>query len=207
MKTTQRSKWLSLMMLVACALPSQALEERKFFNADKSQSFPATLTDYNEAKKLVTVTLKSGKKKKFSINLLSKEDQEYVKANATILAAARDINVSFKEVKGETTRSKSGLVRTRKTPTGYEIMVYNRSDKTIENLEVRYSYYYCVGSSSATGPRHTPKVLKGVISYPKMYGKYNETRKTDEVVLIRESKKGVAPPAPSGGGGIGGGGG
>ena len=71
----------------------------------------------------------------------------------------------------------------------------------VEDVDVRYSYYYCVGSSSATGPRHTPKVQKGVLSYPKMFGQYNETRETAQINLINESKKGVAPPASGGRGG------
>lgn len=205
MKHTNRIQWLSLIALLSFILPSAALEEREFKSADKSKSFTATLIDYNEAKKTVTVTLKNGSQKRFALAILSEEDQKYVIDSADDLAVSRSVNVSFKEIKGETTRSKAGLVRTQSTPTSYEIQVYNRSDTVIEELEVRYSLYYCVGSSNATGPRHTPKVLKGSLIYPKLFGKYTETRPTSEITLIRESKKGVAPPVPSGGGGRGGG--
>lgn len=205
MKNTKRKQWLSLMTLLALALPCAALEEREFKSADESKTFTATLTDYNSAKKTVTVMLKNGSKKSFSIEVLSAADQKYVKASAAELAVARAVNVTFKEVKGKTARTKAGLVKTQSTPTSYDIQVYNRSDEIIENLEVRYSFYYCVGSSSATGPRHTPKVQKGSLVFPKLFGKYNETRQTTQIAIIRESKKGVAPPVPSGGGGGGGG--
>ncbi|MCP5536290.1 MAG: hypothetical protein H7A51_08670 [Akkermansiaceae bacterium] len=201
MKNTKHMKWLSLVAMLSFSLPAAALEEREFKSSDESKSFTATLTDYNAARKTATVTLKNGIVKSFDLSLLSEEDQKYVIDSADELAVSRSVSVSFKEVKGETTRTKSGLVRTRSTPTSYEIQVYNRSDKVIEDLEIRYSLYYCVGSSSATGPSHTPQVLKGSLIYPKLFGKYNETRATSEVVLIRESKKGVAPPVPSGGGG------
>ena len=201
----KNTKWWTLVALAAFALPCSGLEQRKFQNADKSKSFMATLIDYNGAKKTVTVTLANGKKSLFKLSLLSEEDQKYVQSQADVLAVSRSIDVTFTEVKGDTEKNRAGLIRTSKTPTNYKIQVYNRSNKVIENLEVKYSYYYCVGSSSATGPRHTPKLAKGTITYPKLFGKYTETRETSKVDLIRETKKGVAPPVPSGGGGAGGG--
>ncbi len=205
MKASKRMQWLALSALISLALPSQALEQRTFHSAtDSSKSFEAELTGYDPIKQIVSVTLKSGKAQRFSLALLSEEDQKYVKDHAVILAVGRDVDISFKEVKGDVTRTKQGLVRSRSTPISYEIAVYNRSDQIIKDLEVRYSLYYCVGSSSATGPSHTPKLLKGTLTYPKLFGKYNETRTTSEIVIIRESKKGVAPPVPSGGGGGGG---
>ncbi|MFK7911451.1 MAG: hypothetical protein AB8F34_12755 [Akkermansiaceae bacterium] len=190
-----------LLTSLVMILPLSALEEREFHNTDRSKSFRATLADYDEAKGLVTVQLATGKTKRFAMKLLSEEDQKYIKANSEMLVVARAFDVKFKEVKGETTRTKAGLIRTRKTPTSYQVQLYNRSKKIVEDVDVRYSYYYCVGSSSATGPRHTPKVKKGVLGFPKMFGQYSESRETAQVDLIRESKKGVAPPVPSGGGG------
>lgn len=199
MTHTHRTKWLSLMAIVSLTLPSGALEDREFHSADKKQSFTAALLDYNPSKKSVTVVMKGGGEKIFSLDLLSKEDQAYVKANADVLEVAREVRVTFKEVKGETTRTKKGLIRRRSTPTGYAISVSNRSDRILKNVKVKYSFYYCVGSSSATGARHTPKVKTGTLDYPKMFEKYTETRKTPVVVLIHESKKGVSPPVSGGG--------
>ncbi len=195
------AKYLPLVALLAVSPLSEALELRQFKNTDGTKSFTATLANYNPKSKQVTVNMENGRTKRFSIKLLSQEDQKYVLDSLDELAICRSVSVSFKEVKGETTRRKTDLVRTSTTPTAYQIELYNRSDQIIRDLEVRYSFYYCVGSSSYNGPRHTPKVITGTIFYPKLFGKYHETRKTAEVVLVREVKKGIAPPVPSGGGG------
>ena len=165
---------MALLLLALIASTATAFEQRKFYNADRTKSFLATLADYDEAKSSVTVRLESGKKKRFNIKLLSKKDQEYIKKNAQILFVSRSFDVRFKEVKGDVTRSKSGLIRTRKTPTSYSVELYNRSKNIVENVDIRYTFYYCVGSSSASGPRHSPKVMKGVLSFPKMYGQYSD---------------------------------
>lgn len=203
MKQTKRTRWLSLIALLSLVLSSAAIEQRQFKSADETKTFTATLIEYKDSTRTVTVRLKSGGSKRFSIDLLSADDQKYVMDSAEELAVSRSVHVSFKEVKGDTSRSKAGRVRTQSTPISYEIQVYNRSDQVIKDVEVRYSFYYCVGSSSATGPRHTPKVQKGSLIYPKLFGKYNETRHTADVVLVRESQKRILPP--SGGGGAGGG--
>jgi hypothetical protein len=205
MKYNKRTQWLSMIALLSLVLPSAALEQRLFKSADQTKTFTATLLEYNEAKRTVAVRIKGGDSKRFSIDLLSADDQKYVMGSAGELAVSRSVNVSFKEVKGETARSKSGRVRTSSTPISYDIQVYNRSDQVIKDLEVRYSFYYCVGSSTVNGPRHSPKVQKGSLIYPKLFGKYNETRPTANVVLVRESQKKILPP--SGGGGRAGGGG
>ncbi|MBT8036997.1 MAG: hypothetical protein KJO21_05585 [Verrucomicrobiae bacterium] len=195
---------IALLSLVY-VLPSAAFEQRLFYSAkDKSKSFEAKLLDYDPIKKVVRVTLKSGKTTSFALSLLSEEDQEYVRSHAVILAVGRDVKLSLKEIKGEVEHSKDGLIRRSATPRSYEVSVYNRSDQIIEDFEVRYSFYYCVGSSSVNGPKHSPQVQKGTLLYPKLFGKYTETRTTSEVVMIRENKKRVDPPARSGGRGGGG---
>ena len=204
MKCIFNSNLLVLLLTALLALPALALEERKFFSVDGSKSFEGTLSDYDAAKGMVKVLMKSGKTKQFSLNLLSKKDQDYIKQNADTLQIARNFDLRFKEFKEKTTLTKKGLVRTNTTPTGFEVQLYSRSKKVIEGVSVRYYFYYCVGSSSAEGPRHTPKRIKGELDFPKMYDQYTETRKTAQVNLIRESKKGVAPPVRIGGGGGGG---
>lgn len=187
-------KALTILALCAFALPAAALEKREFKNADGSKSFTAELIDYNAKKKRVTVRKKNGRKSTFPISLLSEEDKQYVIKNADVIRVARAVKVKFTEVKGKVTRDRGDLIRSRTTPTGYQITVSNSSNKKIENLEIHYSYYYCVGSSRPGGPKHTPKVEKGVLTYPKLFGKYSETRESTMIDLIQENKK------PEGGG-------
>ncbi len=194
-----------MLALVSLALPSAALEQRAFHNADKSQSFYGLLTGYNTDKKTVTVRLKNGREKRFHLKLLSADDQKYVLENRDVLAVNKGVRVSFKEIKGKSTRTKEGLIRTSTVPTHFEVTVYNRTKTPIEDLELRYSYYYCVGTLTPGGPKNTPHVSKGVLAYGKIYGQDTTTLQTAKIDIVRASKKGVAPPAPSGGGGGGGG--
>lgn len=195
-----------MLALFSLAIPSMALEEREFRSADKSKSFHGLLTGYDADKKIVTVRLNSGREKRFNIDVLAKEDQQYVADNLDTLAVIKSINVSFKEIKEKSTRTKEGLITTSTVPTYYDITVYNRSTTPIEELELRYSYYYCVGTLTPGGPKHTPKVEKGLLVFDKLFEQDTATLQTAKIDIIRASKKGVAPPVRSGGGGGGGGG-
>lgn len=201
MKYTHKKRYLSLLALVSLALPSAALEERQFFSKDKSQSFAGLLTGYNATSKVVTVRLTRGREKRFKLDLLSAEDQKYVLDNRDTLAVIQGISVSFKEVKEKSERTKEGLIRTSRVPTYFDVTVYNRTKTPIENLELKYSYYYCVGTLEAGGPKHSPKVEKGSLAFNKLFGRDTATLQTSKIDIIRASKKGVAPPVPSGGGG------
>ena len=194
-----------MLALVSLTLPSAALEQRAFHSVDKTKLFYGLLTDYNPAKKSVTVRMKNGQFKQFKISLLSEEDQEYVLASQGELAVNQGLRVSFKEVKDKSTRTKKGLIRTSTVPTYFDVTVYNRSKTPIEGLKLRYSYYYCIGTLTSGGPKHSPQVAKGVLAFTKIFGQDTSTLQTAKIDIMRASKKGVAPPAPSGGGGGGGG--
>lgn len=194
-----------MLALVSLALPSAALEQRAFHNVDESQLLYGLLTDYNPNKKTVTLRLKNGREKRFHLKLLSADDQKYVLDNRNVLAVNKGVRVSFKEIKGKSTRTKKGLIRTSTVTTHFDVTIYNSTKTQIEDLEVRYSYYYCVGTLTPGGPKHTPHVAKGVLGYGKIYGQDTATLQTAKIDIVRASKKGVAPPVPSGGGGGGGG--
>ncbi len=190
-----------MLSLAALILPGQALEERTFRSASKDKSFSGLLTGYDSKSKVVTVRLASGNEKRFNIDLLSDDDQKYVLDNQDTLAVSKDVSVSFKEIKEKSIRSKEGLVRTSAVPTYFDITVYNRSKTPVEELELRYHYYYCVGTLKPGGPKHTPQVAKGVLVFDKIYGQDTSTLQTAKIDIVRASKKGTAPPVPSGGGG------
>ncbi len=99
MKHNNRTQWLSLIALLSLVLPSAALEQREFTSADETKTFTATLIEYKEANRTVAVRLKSGGTKRFSIDLLSADDQKYVMESADELAVSRSVDVSFKEIK------------------------------------------------------------------------------------------------------------
>lgn len=187
-----------MLALVSLALPSAALEDRAFYNKDKSQSFSGRLTGYNASSKIVTVRLNKGGEKRFRLGLLAEADQKYVLENQDTLAVISGVNVSFKEIKEKSTRTKEGLIRTSTVPTYYDVTVYNRTKTSIEELELRYSYYYCVGTLTIGGPRHTPQVANGSLVFDKLYDQDTATLKTETIDIVRSSKKGVAPSAGGG---------
>ena len=194
-----------MIALLSLTLPCVALEQREFHSSDNSQSFNGQLTDYDAAKKVVTVKLKNGKDSTFKLSLLSEDDQKYVLNNQVSLSAIKGLNVTFKEIKEKSTRTEEGLIRTTIAPTYYDVTVYNRSKTPIRELKLNYHYYYCVGTLVAGGPRHMPKVQTGSLIFDKLFGQDTATLKTSAIDIIRASKKGVSPPVRGGGGGGGGG--
>ena len=199
MKNTLRNRWLSMIVLLSLALPCAALEQHEFFNKDNSQSFYAELTGYDAAKQVVTVKLENGKKSKFKLSLLSEDDQKYVIYNQVTLVAVKRLEVSFKEVKGKNTRAKKGLIRTSVTPVSYNVTVYNRSKTSIKDVKLNYHYYYCVGTLTPGGPKHTPKVTTGSHVFNKLAAQDTAMLTTSAIDIIRASKKGVPPPSSGGG--------
>jgi len=193
MKNTLRKRWLSMIALLSLALPCAALEQHEFHSNDDSQSFHGQLTDYDAAKKAITVKLKNGKESKFKLSMLSADDQKYVLGNQVALSAIKGLSVSFKEVIEKATRTAEGLIRTSVTPTYFDVTVYNRTKTPIRNLKLNYHYYYCVGSLEAGGARHTPKVTTGSLEFDKLFGQDTATLKTSTIDIVRASKKGVSP--------------
>jgi hypothetical protein len=201
MKNTLRKRWLSMIALLSLALPCAALEQHEFHSNDNSQSFHGQLTDYDAAKKVVTVKLKNGKVSKFKLSLLSEDDQKYVIHNQVTLSAVKGLQVSFKEVKGKITRTKEGLIRTTVTPTSYDVTVYNRTKTPMRDLTLNYHYYYCVGTLTPGGAKHTPKVTTGRLMFDKLFGQDTATLTTSTINITRARKKAVLPTPGGGGGG------
>jgi hypothetical protein len=200
MKNTLRKRWLSMIALLSLALPCAAIEQHEFHSNDNSQSFHGQLTDYDAAKKVVTVKLKNGKVSKFKLSLLSEDDQKYVIHNQVTLSAVKGLEVSLKEIKGKITRTKEGLIRTTVTPTSYDVTVYNRTKTPMVDLTLNYHYYYCVGTLTPGGAKHTPKVTTGSLVFDKLFGQDTATLTTSTIDITRARKKAVLP-SPGGGGG------
>jgi len=172
------------MALLAFALPSQALEQREFFNADKSKSFKATLSGYNAQTKTVAVSVGAGRTKHFKLDVLSPECQKYVLSKQASLAIAKSVRLGIEESKDE----KSGDA----VPTGYSITVSNNSKVTIDSVSLNYTLYYDQGNLEAGGTLAMTKT--GVLETGKLYGKDNITVTTQKVGIVRKSK-----PAEGGG--------
>ncbi|MFK7910673.1 MAG: hypothetical protein AB8F34_08720 [Akkermansiaceae bacterium] len=179
-------KKLATQLLAAAlmVMSAHALEQRTFHNTDKSKSFDATLTGFDAQKKKVTVLNASGKKLSFSFSMLSEECQKYVLSKKDLLAIARYVRLDFEEVKGE--RSGDAI------PTHFDIEVYNRGQRAIEDVEVKYTLYYRQGNLAKGGS--DAKTSSGTLSTGKIYDTDSITLSTQKISIVRKSK-----PASGGG--------
>lgn len=163
-------------MTAALVLPSQALEQRTFHDAEKTKSFEATLQAYDAKKKMVTVIAASGKTMKFPLNIISEDCQDYVLSKKDLLLIAKNVRLKFKEVKEKQVGDSSSV--------GFAIEVYNRGKDSIENITLNYTIYYDQGDVKKGGFVH--KTKEGTVSTGKIYNGDTLTVNTDKVYLVRK---------------------
>ncbi|MCP5534750.1 MAG: hypothetical protein H7A51_00775 [Akkermansiaceae bacterium] len=175
---------LTALATIAFALPSQAIESRTFYSADKSKSFEATLSAYDAKNKTVTVTYASGNTVSFPLSLLSEECQKYVLSKKDLLAIARYVRLKFEEIK---VKGGGDAV-----DTGYAIEVYNSSKRPVETVTLKYTLYYNQGDLNKGGT--IEKTRSGTLATGKLYDGDTITVETSKVSIIRKSK-----PASGGG--------
>jgi len=170
--------------VVALSLPLQALEQRTFYNADKTKSFEATLTAYNAKNKTITVTNSSGKTMKFTMAVISDDCQEYVLSKQDLLSISKNVRLKFKESKDKQAGDSTSV--------GFSIEAYNRGKNSIEDVTLNYTIYYDQGDIKKGGFTH--KTKEGTVNTGKMYNGDTLTVETEKVYLVRKVL------APAGGG-------
>lgn len=163
---------------------ANALEQRTFYNEDRSKSFDAVLKAYDAKKKLVTVLHTSGKKASFPMSKLSEKCQEYVLSKKDALAIARYVRLDFEEIKAK--RQGDAI------PTHYNIEVYNRGKRPIQNVELRYTLYYKQGDLAKGGTAEKTSV--GTLNTGKLFQNDTLMLSTQKINIVRTIKK------PEGGG-------
>lgn len=173
-----------VMALAFSASGVQALEEREFFNADKTKSFKGTVVGFDAEKKKVTIRTSKGGLSHAKLSAFSEADQKYILDNVNVLAANKALEFSFKEVTGGGTK-KTGF------DTGYDIRLYNRGTTEIKDIELKYTIYYRVGSVQK-GVKTVAKEQSGDLSLDSLYGTLRYTLSTSKVKLVREIVKGKA---------------
>lgn len=162
-----------------------SLKSRTFYNADKSKSFEGTLTGYNSVDEKVRVLAKNGKDLSFALSMLSEECQAYVKENATKVVVATALDISFEKVKEDKEKGADGVSTT------FDVTFYNRSDTTLENLEVVYTVYYSKDTLSA-GVRTTAKLTEtGTFDIDELDDKYRITETTAPIYIVNKTIDGV----------------
>lgn len=177
-------KYLAALVSLFLALPSMALEQRTFYNTDKTKSFEGTLTGYNAKTKTVTVSVGAGRSKNFKLSVLSPECQKYVLSQEQGLAIAKSVRLTISESKG----NKVGDA----VPTGYSIEVRNNGKVKLNDVALKYTLYYDQGDLANGGT--VAKTKSGTLSTGKMFSHDSITVSTEKVDIVRKIK----PPVGGG---------
>ena len=181
---------LTLCASCLLAMSASSMELRTFSNADKSKTFEGSLVGYNSKTDVVEVRRKGARKSsKFKLEMLSADDQKYVKEQEAALKVAASVSVDMVAWKGDGVTQSGETEKITKTPAAYEITVSNRSQDEIKDIEVRYTIYYSKDSENGAASEQT---LESTFEIETLFAKYEDTTKTDEIQLekYRRSKSG-----------------
>jgi len=174
-------KLLTLLLLPCLSLTAIA-EMRRFQKADETKSFYAELTGYDTSTQIVTVRLKAGRTQSFKIDILSKDDQAYIKENGKRLGVGNNINITLRRFQGKSEKKVEPLIVNRVSPSGYTITLNNRSKSQYTDITVNYTLYYAV--QDYLSPERTPKEQTGTLQCKKIMSKDTVYLKTDTVDIV-----------------------
>lgn len=177
MKTT-------IMTLLGCAMlagPALAVEKRTFTSADGTSTFEGTLLDYNEEAGTVKIR-KGARTLHFKADILSAEDQTYVKEQGPALVASRAIRVDFDLWSGKRDTTRSENSRTTTSEAGYEIELRNWTKKDVNDIEVRYTIFHRKDAENGAG---SIAQKKGSYMVSTLFANSYEATRTAPVTLVR----------------------
>lgn len=137
-----------LVALIASSVGWAQAELHKFTSRDGERHFQAELVHYQPDRQLVEVRRDGGKLMKFRLDVLSEEDQKYVKERAPLLKIAKDLKVSARIQIGKKTVQKAAPSKTTTTPKSYKLTFRNTSNMTLEDLDVEYEIHWTKDNGS-----------------------------------------------------------
>lgn len=173
--------WTICTLLIITCL-SVSAEIRRFQNKDKTKSFFAELTGYDTKTKRVTVRMKNGRTSTFLIDVLSKEDQEYVEANGKRLAIGNDIRLSLRKFQDKSKKKLEPRIVNRVYPSGYTVTLNNRSKKTYKGITINYTLYY--GVQGYLKPERKQEEKAGTLTCEKITSQQTLSLNTETVDII-----------------------
>jgi len=161
---------------------SAATETRTFYSNDKSKSFDGKLLAFDSDTDKVRVRTSQGKELSFSLNKLSKECQEYVNENASKVAVASALGITFEQVKGEKKKGSSSTDYT------YKVDLHNRSKTALKDLDIEYAIYY-KKDTIKKGEKATEHTETGSFNTYRLDAGYRIEETTDLVSITRKTIK------------------
>jgi hypothetical protein len=161
------------------------LKAHTFFNTDKSKSFAGTLTGYNDEDQKVRVRTEKGKDITFQLEILSEECQAYVLENASSVAVASRLDISFDKVKEDKQKGVDGVNTT------FDVTFFNRSKTILKDLVIEYTIYYSKDTLNR-GVRTTAKLTEtGKFDIDELYDNYRVTETTKSINIVNKTIAGI----------------
>jgi hypothetical protein len=163
------------------SVSSAVLKTHTFFNADKTKSFKGTLTAFNQEDQKVRVRTAKGRDITFKLNILSEECQAYVTENASKVAVASSMDISFEKVKEEKVKGADGVSTT------FDVTFYNRSKTTLEDLVIDYTVYYTKDTLNRGKRTSTEMTETGTFSVDELFDNYRVTETTKAIKIVNKT--------------------
>ncbi|MFT5633041.1 MAG: hypothetical protein ACI9SQ_000751 [Rubritalea sp.] len=163
------------------SVSSAELKSRTFLSADKSKSFEGTLTAYNGEDNKVRVRTSKGRDITFKLSVLSEKCQAYVTENASMVAVASSLDISFEKVKEKKVKGADGVNTT------FDVIFYNRSKTIIKGMVIDYTVYYSKDTLN-NGKRTTSKLTStGSFDVYDLDPRYRTTETTQTINIVNKT--------------------
>ncbi|QQL43809.1 hypothetical protein [Sulfuriroseicoccus oceanibius] len=124
--------------------------DRTFTSADGTKTFDGYLVEYDSKRDAISVRKEGGRVIKVTLDKLSEADQEFVKENASALAASRDLRVRLEKYRDSSTIEKGEGTRSSTRVEGYNVSIENLGKEQIKYLDVRTTIF--VRRAAEKGP-------------------------------------------------------
>ena len=156
---------LTALVLTALLSTGARAELRKFISADGEKSFWGELTNYDPKENKVFTKTKKGRTLAFSADLLSEEDQEWVKEQYEILKVGRFVRINARSRHGDREIKKSEGKKSINTSKYFDIEIANASSEEVSDLTVEYEIHITQGGKRGVvkgGPESISTLHSGV---------------------------------------------
>ena len=150
--------WRILLFTLALGVAPGLRGEHSFSSSDGQRNFVGTLMAYEEATQMTTVRMKNGRTINFKIDLLSEEDQAYVRSRGTSLQIANKVRVAVKKESGESKEVKSRGLTCIEDKEAFNVSLTNTGPNDLTDVEVHYWAHW---TDDEGGEGETAKVEQG----------------------------------------------
>lgn len=162
-------------------------EWRTFTSAEGGRTFKGQLTAFDEELDTVTVRNSNRQEVSFKMDLISKDDRDYVIENADKLPPDANLQIRFETLNERKDAKRGSDTRTKTYEGGYKISVNSYTPRTIKDVEVEYVMIY---RKDKVDGNYNDAVVKGskTVVVPSNSSVSIETETVDLVNYYKASK-------------------